>query len=166
MRLTRYTDYALRVLIFAGVRPSEICTIDSIAVNYGISKNHLRKVVHRLSRLGYIATAQGRKGGIRLNCPLEQIRLGDIVRRMEPDLRLVECFEPEHSRCRIQSACVLRSVLHDALAVFLATLDRHTLADLVKPRHALADLLDLSVPQAAVVASQEGRRSPRRPAVD
>lgn len=148
MRLTRYTDYALRVLIFAGVNADGLCTIDAIADGYRISKNHLRKVVHDLSRHGFIETLQGRKGGIRLSRPPEQINLGAVVRNMEQDLRLVECFDAAPSSCRIQGACALRSVLHDGLNAFLAVLDRNTLADLIRPRHALAERLGLSVVDA------------------
>ena len=145
MRLTLYTDYALRVLIFAGANRGAISTIDAIAAGYGISKNHLRKVVHDLSRHGFIETLQGRKGGIRLGRPPESISIGTVVRAMEQDRGIFACFDPTAPYCRIQPACALRSVFDDALAAFLKVLDRHTLADLIRPRHSLAELLRIDV---------------------
>lgn len=160
MRLTRYTDYALRVLIFAALNARALSTIDAISAGYGISKNHLRKVVHDLSRHGFIETVQGRNGGIRLSKPAEEIRVGTVLRQMEQDMCLVECFDPPTNTCRIVGACALRSMLHDSLAAFLANLDRYSLADLVKPRHALADILGLRTPPGT--AMQPATPRPRR----
>jgi Rrf2 family nitric oxide-sensitive transcriptional repressor len=158
MRLTLYTDYALRVLIFVGVNRDAISTIDAITEGYGISKNHLRKVVHDLSRHGFIETHQGRKGGIRLGQPPESIKVGAVVRAMEQDRGIVECFDPTAPYCRIQPACALRSILDDALNSFLQTLDRYTLADMIRPRHALADLLAVAIPNAGASGNREGRQ--------
>ncbi len=134
MRLTVYTDYSLRVLMFLAVRGEQLATIAEIARAYGISKNHLMKVVHQLGVAGYVETVRGKGGGLRLAQPPQDIVLGEIVRRTEPDMTLVPCFDPDDTSCVIFSGCVLRGVLSEARDAFLATLDRHTLADLVRPR--------------------------------
>ena len=142
MQLTLYSDYSLRVLIYLAVAPERIATIEEVARSYDISKAHLTKVVHQLGRRGYVETLRGRRGGIRLARPPQEIGVGQVVRAMEENLALVECFDPAHSRCAIQTACGLRPVLDEALAAFLAVLDRYTLADLVaRRRRPLARLL-------------------------
>lgn len=142
MRFTRYTDYALRVLMYLGLkRGDELSTIREIAERYGISENHLMKVVHRLGQHGFIETIRGRQGGMRLALAPEQINLGDAIRRCEDDMRLVECFDPETNTCPIASVCALPSILDEALAAFLAVLDRYTLRDLLQRRGALAEIL-------------------------
>lgn len=147
MRLTQYTDYALRVLMYVGVKPDGLATIAEISLAYGISRNHLMKVVHALGGRGYLRTVRGRNGGITLGRPASEIGLGEVVRATEDDLALVPCFPPSGAgRCRIDPACVLRPVLQDALAAFLTELDRYTLADLLEPRRELARLLALEPP--------------------
>lgn len=142
MQLTNYSDYSLRVLIYLAVRETELATIEEIATAYGISKGHLMKVVHQLGLAGYVETVRGRGGGLRLARAPEQIRVGEVVRRTEGKMALVECFDPRESLCRIEPACGLRFVLKEALEAFLRTLDRYTLADLVaRRRKPLARLL-------------------------
>ena len=141
MRLTTYTDYTLRVLIRLAVRPRDLTTIAEIADSYGISENHLTKVVHKLGVAGYIETVRGRNGGIRLLKRPGDINVGEIVRRAEPDFDLVPCFS-ESSACAIEPACILRDALTDARDAFLAALERYTLADLVAPRRKLVALLN------------------------
>lgn len=142
MRFTRHTDYALRVLMFLGLKPQgEMATIKEISDRYAISENHLMKVVHRLGQNGLIETVRGRQGGIRLARSPGEIGIGDVVRRCEEDLRLVECFDPTTNTCRIASFCVLPMVLNEALAAFFAVLDRFTLADLMNSRQDLASVL-------------------------
>lgn len=142
MRFTRQTDYALRVLMFLGLRPAdELSTIREIADRYGISENHLMKVVHRLGQEGLIETVRGRQGGIRLAVAPERIPLGDTVRRFEEDMRIVECFDPATNTCAIAPVCALSGILHEALGGFMAVLDRYTLRDLLQPRGALARVL-------------------------
>jgi Rrf2 family transcriptional regulator, nitric oxide-sensitive transcriptional repressor len=131
MRLTRYTDYALRTLIYLGLSEPRQGSIAEISRAYGISENHLIKVVHHLGRLGLVKTSRGRGGGLRLALPPEQIIVGQVVRQTEDDLALVECFA--NDVCVITSACRLRGVLGEALAAFLTVLDRCTLADLLRP---------------------------------
>jgi len=134
MRLTRYSDYSLRVLMYLGVRPEQLVTIDEISAAYGISKAHLMKVVHELGRAGYLETVRGRGGGLRLAESLDSITVGEVVRHTEGKMDLVECFDAETNTCRIQPACILRGVLEEALEAFVSTLDRYTLADLVATR--------------------------------
>jgi Rrf2 family nitric oxide-sensitive transcriptional repressor len=146
MRLTRYTDYALRVLIYLGVK-AELATITEITDAYGISRNHLVKVVHDLGRRGYVHTLRGKHGGIRLAQPAAEICVGHLVRELEEDMRLVECFDVAAiGRCNIEPACVLRHVLHGALQAFLAELDRYSLADLLVSERNLANLLHVPPP--------------------
>jgi Rrf2 family nitric oxide-sensitive transcriptional repressor len=146
MHLTTYTDYSLRVLIYLGVRSDELVTIRQISDHYGISNNHLLKVVHQLGLQGFIETVRGRNGGLRLARPASQIVIGDVVRKMEQDMALVHCFASNGTAergtdCKIVSACVLKGVLNKALLAFLEVLDQHTLAELVVPKAKLAELL-------------------------
>lgn len=147
MRVTRYTDYALRVLIYLAVIPTRLSTIQEIADHYAISKNHLMKVVQQLNSLGYVDAIRGKNGGLLLGRSAEQINLGEVIRMTErsSSTALVECFSVEN-QCVISPNCHLKRVLAEALQQFLATLDRYTLADIVTPeqRPALITLLQLS----------------------
>jgi Rrf2 family transcriptional regulator, nitric oxide-sensitive transcriptional repressor len=140
VRLTHFTDYTLRTLIYLALTPDRLATIAEIARRYGISEAHLTKVVHQLGLAGDIETIRGKGGGLRLARAPEAINLGALVRRTEPDLVLVPCFG-EAGACTIESGCVLQHALHRALAAFLAELDRYTLADLIAPQQALSRLL-------------------------
>ena len=142
MRLTTYTDYTLRVLIRLSVRPHHLTTIADIAESYGISENHLMKVVHQLGVAGYIETVRGRNGGIRLLKEPREINVGEIVRRTEPDFDLVPCFNTSDA-CVIEPVCILKGALDQARGAFLAVLDRFTLADLARPQRKLATLLNV-----------------------
>jgi Rrf2 family nitric oxide-sensitive transcriptional repressor len=141
MRLTTYTDYSLRMLMYLAARDDGLATIADVADAYGISKAHLTKVAHQLGLAGYVATVRGRGGGLRLARPAAGISVGDVVRRTEPDMALVPCFEPLHEHCPITPACGLRGALYEAREAFLAVLDRHSLADMVRRRVDLAALL-------------------------
>ncbi|MBA1146832.1 Rrf2 family transcriptional regulator [Ectothiorhodospiraceae bacterium WFHF3C12] len=145
MRLTRFTDYSLRVLIFLGIKQDGLSTIKEIADHYDISKNHLMKVVYELNRLGYIETVRGKNGGMRLNQDPDTINLGALVRRTENDLDLVECFS-DGNRCVITPACRLKSILGEALNAFIGVLDQYTLTDLLAEQQALAELLRIEKP--------------------
>lgn len=147
MRLTRYTDYSLRTLIYVGLREPRQSSIGEIARAYGISENHLTKVVHQLGRLGLIRTIRGRGGGLRLGMAPEQIVIGQVVRQTEDDLALVECFSS--GACVITSPCRLKQALGEALAAFLAVLDGYTLADLLKGPEGsdVARLLGIATPE-------------------
>lgn len=133
MHLTLFTDYALRTLIFLAVDPGRRVSIAEITGAYGISENHLTKVVHRLGQSGLIMTTRGRNGGIELGRPAGEIGLGDVVRAMEPSLALVGCQAGEP--CAIQGPCALQGVMDQARDAVLEVLDRHTLADVASPRH-------------------------------
>ena len=141
MRLTVYADYSLRLLMYLAVKDGGLATIGEVADAYGIAKNHLTKVAHQLGLAGYVDTVRGKGGGLRLAKPAERIGLGEVVRRTEPDMALVPCFEPICAPCPIVPACGLRGALHEARAAFLAVLDRYTLADLTGRRTELRDLL-------------------------
>lgn len=141
MRLTVYTDYALRVLMYVALARETRPTISGIAQSYGISRNHLMKVVYELGLAGYLETARGKNGGLRLARPAREIVLGEVVRRTEPDLALVPCLDPVNAACAITPACRLRGAMHQARAAFLKVLDSYTLADLVENRAALEGLL-------------------------
>ncbi len=129
MRLTQFTDYALRLLIYATTHPERLVTIEEAALAYGISRNHLMKVANQLTRDGYMRAVRGRAGGLTLARPAEQIGLGDVVRATEPDFAMVECFT-HADRCRITPACRLKGILGRATRAFLAEMDQHTLAEL------------------------------------
>ncbi len=134
MRLTTMTDYALRLLMHVGRHPDRLCTIAEIAQVYGISEAHLMKVTHQLALAGWLETVRGKGGGMRLGHDPAQIRLGEVVRSVEPDFRLVECLgETGGSGCSLDGRCRLTGIFEGALADFLAHLDRHTLADLLPP---------------------------------
>ncbi|KPV39413.1 hypothetical protein AN478_09550 [Thiohalorhabdus denitrificans] len=140
MRLTRHTDYALRVLMYLGARDNRLATITEVAEVYKISRNHLVKVVNVLGREGYLQTVRGKGGGIRLGMPPEQIVVGSVVRTMEEHLDIIDCVGTE---CPIIAPCRLRTALGEARDAFMAVLDGYTLADLVVPQadilHALFD---------------------------
>jgi Rrf2 family nitric oxide-sensitive transcriptional repressor len=133
MRLTQYTDYSLRVLIYLGFKKDENVTISELADFYHISRNHLVKVVHNLGLNGYIQTIRGKNGGLKLAHPPGEIIIGDVVRSMEPDFNLLECFNPAEDTCVITRTCALKSVLVGARNTFLEELDKYTLADAIKP---------------------------------
>jgi Rrf2 family nitric oxide-sensitive transcriptional repressor len=128
MRLTRYTDFAMRVLIHLASH-DEASSIAQIAKRYDISHNHLMKIVQDLGRAGFIATSRGRFGGIRLGRPANKINVGDVIRHTEEGFDLVDC-----NSCLIAGACGLPSVLHEATSAFLAVLDRYSLADIASRR--------------------------------
>lgn len=130
MRLTHFSDYALRVLMYAAVRGENLITIEETAKLYGISRAHLMKVANQLTRAGYLKAIRGRSGGLALAKRPDAISLGDVLRATEPDFALVECFTADN-RCLITPRCRLRGALHEALAAFVGTLDGYTLADLI-----------------------------------
>jgi Rrf2 family transcriptional regulator, nitric oxide-sensitive transcriptional repressor len=140
LRLTNFTDYALRVLMYVGAKGEQNSTIDEIAEYYGISRNHLMKVVFRLGKLGYLSTSRGKGGGLRLGMDPAKLNIGKLVRQTEEDLSVVSCLPDGGGDCRIRSACVLRGALAEALDAFLGTLDQYTLADLLEPKRRLARL--------------------------
>ena len=147
MRLTLYTDYALRVLMYLAADADGLATIDEIAKAHRASKNHLMKVVNQLAVMGWVESVRGRGGGIRLGKPAEEIKLVDVVRATEPDFQLVECFDAATNSCRLTADCKLKHVMHQALDAYLGALANYTLADLAVP---------LPLPLAAQGKSKHG----------
>jgi Rrf2 family nitric oxide-sensitive transcriptional repressor len=144
MQLTLHTDYALRVLIYLTIQPEKIVTIHEITDFYEISRNHLVKVVHNLSGKGFISTSRGKHGGMQLSRPAEDISIGDVVRQIEANFDIVECFNPDSKKCRVVPICNLKSVLQQANENFLSFLDQYSLAEAVKPNSSLKRILSNS----------------------
>jgi Rrf2 family nitric oxide-sensitive transcriptional repressor len=126
MKLSLFSDYALRVLMFAALKADDF-RVDEVTAAYGISRNHVAKIIHRLAQLGYLETRRGRGGGIRLARPAAEIRIGKLVRQTEAQPVLVECFDPRTNTCPVSGTCYLKGALGEAMNAFYATLDRHTL---------------------------------------
>ena len=144
MRLTVYTDYSLRTLLYLALRDSDyLATIQEIADTYNISKNHLMKVTYDLGKLGYIETIRGRGGGIRLAVDPSSITIGQVVRQTEDDFNIVECFNHEQNLCIISPACKLKHILYDAMQAYLNVLDQYTLADVAQNKDELLELLKI-----------------------
>lgn len=152
MRLTVYTDYALRVLMYAALHPGRLTTISEISSAYGISRNHVMKVVYELGVAGYIETVRGQQGGIRLARPPQDIVLGEVIRRTEPETSLVPCLASEGGRCVISPACKLKRALQHATGAFFAVLDTYTLADLTENQGILKDFLQREAAPAGQAA--------------
>lgn len=143
MRLTSFTDYSLRVLMYLATQPESQATIAEIAAAFAISESHLTKVVHQLGKRGLLKNARGRGGGVELAQPPGSIRLGAVIAAAEAQSALVECFNPRTNRCVITPVCGLRGVLAQALEGFYATLDRYTLADITRNRAKLRSTLGM-----------------------
>jgi Rrf2 family nitric oxide-sensitive transcriptional repressor len=146
MRLTDYTDYSLRVLLYLAVRGDGLSTIQDISQAYGISKNHLMKVVQQLAERGWIETVRGRNGGLRFAEQSRALTVGEVVRVMENDFALVACLPDQHGAhrsCVIMPACRLREALDAAGKAFLTELDRYTIGEVAQPHGPLASLLGL-----------------------
>jgi len=142
VRLTLYTDYSLRVLLFLGAKePDALSTIKEISDAYGISKNHLMKVSHELGKMGYVETIRGRGGGIRLAKRPEEIGIGEVVRQTEEDFYLVDCFNPESIGCVISPVCNLKGALNKALHAYITVLDEYKLSDFLHNKQEIAALL-------------------------
>lgn len=141
MRLTRYTDYAMRVMLYLGARPERQCSIAEIAGAYGISQNHLMKVVNDLVKAGYLTSTRGRSGGVKLAHAPADINLGALFRHTEDDLDLVGC-----GTCVIAPGCGLSEVFGEALAAFIGVLDAYSLADVMARRRDFIRLLNLDLP--------------------
>lgn len=130
MHLTTFTDYALRVLMFAGSAGEKRVTVEEVSRAYGVSRAHLVKVVHLLTKEGYLKGFRGRSGGFMLAKPPEEIRLGTIVLLTEPGFNMVECFSAEN-KCMIIRSCIIPNAINEALTSFIDTLNRYTLADIM-----------------------------------
>ncbi len=148
MKLTAFTDYSLRVLIYLATTPNHRATILEIVTAFEVSEHHLTKVVHFLGRCGWIATTRGKGGGMSLAKAPQQIRIGQVVRDTEGRPMPAECFESGGGQCVLGSCCNLKGVLSAAIEAFYAELDRYTLADVTRNRRALAQVLHRHPPVA------------------
>jgi Rrf2 family nitric oxide-sensitive transcriptional repressor len=133
VRLTLYTDYSLRVLLYLASKPDGAATITEVADYYKISRNHLVKVVHNLGIHEFIITTRGKNGGIKLARPAEEISISEVVKKTEPDMDLLECFNPKTDNCAISPTCRLKSMLYEGRSAFMSVLEQSTLADAAKP---------------------------------
>ncbi|MDH5526419.1 MAG: Rrf2 family transcriptional regulator [Nitrospirota bacterium] len=140
MQLTLYTDYAIRTLIYLGTHPDRRITVGEISTSFGISRNHLTKVVQRLGQLGYVNTVRGKHGGLELARHAGEVTLGEMVRLLEP-FTLVECFDTDRDTCPITPACKVKGALEKARQRFLSALDEYTVADMVEEPRGLITLL-------------------------
>ena len=141
MKLTAFTDYSLRVLIYLAAEPARRATIAEVANAFGVSEHHLTKVVHFLGKAGWLANVRGKGGGLALGGLPELIGVGAVVRQTEGQAVVAECFGEDGGNCCIAPVCHLRGVLGEAVNAFYAVLDRYTLADLVRERQQLAPIL-------------------------
>lgn len=148
MKLTAFTDYSLRVLIYLAARPGQRATIAQIAKSFDVSENHLTKVVHFLGKQGWLANVRGKGGGLELAMPPEKVGVGQVVRHTEGPAVPAECFGEGGGHCTIAGICHLSSVLGEAVKAFYTVLDKYTLADLVQNRQALAKVMFVSHPPA------------------
>ncbi len=140
MRLTSFTDYTLRVLMYLALEPERLATIPEIARAYAISENHLMKVVHQLAKSGVVESVRGKGGGIRLALPASEIHLGAVIKQAEGDAPIVECLGLE-PQCNLTPACKLKGVLYEAFTALYQSLDRYTLADMLTQRKTIARLV-------------------------
>lgn len=137
MRLTKFTDYALRALLYAGQHPDRLITASEISKAYGISRNHIVKVCRLLIQRGLFESVRGRYGGLRLGLAPVKINIGATVRKFEPDFDIVECFNRSSNTCPIVSACVVKDMFVEAQTQFLGVLDHYSLADMLANRDSL-----------------------------
>jgi len=149
MKLTSFTDYSLRVLMYLAVDVTRRATISEIASAFAVSENHLTKVVHHLGRHGWITTLRGKGGGLTLARPSDEILIGQVVRDSEGDSVPAECFQGDGG-CAISDCCGLKGVLAEAVRAFYSVLDRHTLADVTRNPHELTQVLRFSRPAPAL----------------
>jgi len=153
MRLTTMTDYAMRLLMYVGAHPERLCTISEVAQAYGISETHLMKITHQLGLRGWIETVRGKNGGMRLATAPENISLGAVVRDIEHDLNLVECFAPDNS-CVLSGRCRLSAIIGGALQRFLQHMDGYSLADILLDDSTAPPLRRAQAPKRPVAVPQ------------
>ena len=139
MKLTSYTNYAMRSLQLAALKAPDLVRIDDVAKIHNLSRPHMMKIVHELGRAGYLETVRGRSGGFRLARPPEDIIVGEVVRITEGPLDVVECFNPEKNTCPLMGICILSKKMQEATAAFMAVLDDLTIADIAANRSQLID---------------------------
>jgi Rrf2 family nitric oxide-sensitive transcriptional repressor len=161
MELTKYTDYSLRILIYLALHTDHMVTIDEISEAYDISRHHVAKAVFHLAQMGVILTTRGRSGGMRLALPPEEINIGALVRKTEPNMNLLECFDRSINTCPLIDACRLKSLIKQAKRAFLEVLDGHTLADMLGNRAPrMAHLLSTGQPDSKPRPATVGEEVP------
>lgn len=134
MRLTSFTDYSVRVLMYVAQKNGELASIREVSEVYDISRNHLMKVVHLLGKGGYLDTVRGKNGGFRLGKETKDINIGELIRYTEDDLSIVECFSSKEDKCSLINECSFSNVMQEALQAFMGAADKYTLEDLVKEK--------------------------------
>lgn len=142
MQITRFTDYSLRALMYLNTHSTRLCTVKEVAEYHSISQNHLVKVVHNLSRLGYVKSIKGKNGGIKITENTDKARLGDLIVQFEPTMNTAECFDPESNTCNLTVSCQLKHYLQEAMMNFINTMNQYTLADTTKNRIPLLEQRD------------------------
>ena len=162
MKLTAFTDYSLRVLMYLATGPAERATIARIATAFGISENHLVKVVHFLGQQGWLHNVRGKGGGLELALPPERIGIGQVVRQTEGQPLVAECFSQDGSACSLTGRCRLEGVLRQAVTAFYAVLDRYTLQDMITHRAQLAQILFTPQAEAVPLQPRSHRAAPAR----
>lgn len=154
MKLTSYSNYAMRSLQLAAIKAPELVRIDDVARIHNLSRPHIMKIVHELGKAGYLETVRGRGGGFRLARPAEEIVVGDVIRITEGPLDVVECFNPAKNTCPLMGICVLSRKLKEATAAFMAVLDELTIADIAANRGQLLDrIAPLELPRTEAASS-------------
>lgn len=143
MKLTRHSDYSLRVLVYLGAHPGRAVPLSEICRSFDISQNHVAKVANKLLQLQFVTARRGKTGGYLLAKAPEEIGVGEVIRKTEPDMDLLECFNPEINTCKIAGACRLQFILNEAQAAFLAVLDHYTVKDLLENSSELRDILQV-----------------------
>jgi Rrf2 family nitric oxide-sensitive transcriptional repressor len=153
MKLTSYTNYALRSLQLAALKSPDLVRVDDVAKIHNLSRPHIMKIVHELGRAGYLETVRGRGGGFRLARPPEEIIVGDVVRITEGPLDVVECFNPEKNTCPLMGICILSRKMKEATAAFMAVLDDLTIAQIASNRGQLMErIAPLEMPRTKAMA--------------
>ncbi len=142
MRLTAFTNFALRTLMYAAMHEDRLCRSHEIAQVFGISHTHLNKCIYQLGKWGYLENIRGRSGGFRLAKPASVITVGEVIRKTEDTLELVECFNPDTNTCPLMQMCRLSKTFKRAMTRFMDELDSITIADVVENRAALMPLLE------------------------
>jgi Rrf2 family transcriptional regulator, nitric oxide-sensitive transcriptional repressor len=137
MKLTSYTNYALRSLQLAALKAPNRIKVDDVVKVHGLARPHIVKIVHELGRAGYLETVRGRGGGFFLARPPEDIIIGDVVRLTEGPLDIVECFNPKKNTCPLIGICKLSKAMQKATKAFMDVLDDLTLADIASNKHEL-----------------------------
>ncbi|MGL5290307.1 MAG: Rrf2 family transcriptional regulator [Vibrionaceae bacterium] len=153
MRLTSYTDFGLRALLYLATLPQgELSSVAKVSALYGVSRNHMVKVINQLVKLGYLQAQRGKNGGIRMTRDPASINIGQVIRALENNLDGIDCSSPA---CHIVSACLLKNALKKAIEAFLAVMDSYTLQDLLANRDELQSVFDQLIPTLTLALDDE-----------